>query len=145
MLCFRCISLLLIVSISMICCSSLYDEDTDIYSHIFFSRLLFSDAAGPRPEPEPEFNMELPDMTLYKDIHFEMKNSFPKLTQARLEEFFECCGKPWDPKFEQLYRESYCRYIRKADASDACTYVKACVWAEMRKSVSYTGCSDCLQ
>eukprot|EP00914_Ancora_sagittata_P028955 GHVO01057168.1.p1 GENE.GHVO01057168.1~~GHVO01057168.1.p1 ORF type:complete len:491 (-),score=62.76 GHVO01057168.1:1035-2507(-) len=108
--------------------------NTLIYSDFHF-RLLFSDAAGPQPEPEPEFHMDVPEMTSYKDLHSGMQDSFPQVSKGRVEDFFGSCSKPWDAKFEDLYKETYCRYFRQAVTTEA--FIKASVWAEMRKSASY--------
>lgn len=97
----------------------------------------FSDAAGPRAEPEPEFHMVLPDASIYKDLHGEMQALVPPVNEARIRTFYDTCGKTWEEKYVSMYNERYCRFIRIAESSTS-SYVRSEVWAEMKKTVSYT-------
>lgn len=92
--------------------------------------------------PEPEFHMHLPDSTTYKDLHSGVQSSLPSLTQEHVDNFFSCCGKAWDKKFEAMYTERYIKYIRGSLESRSQPFFTAAVWAEMKKTVSY--CVDIL-
>ena len=61
--------------------------------------------AESQPEPDREFNMTLPTKTSYKDIHGGMKESFPNVNRARVDEYLAQYDKKLDTKIKDLYNE----------------------------------------
>ena len=70
-------------------------------------RLQFLDVNKPDDELHQldlvEFEMQLPDLTTYKDLHAGM--NVPKMTVQRLASFLAPYTKALDYKCKQLYRE----------------------------------------
>ncbi|XP_074653631.1 uncharacterized protein LOC141907787 [Tubulanus polymorphus] len=100
-------------------------------------RLVFFDTIGKKLlEPEPEYCMQLPDPSLFKDIHGGIREAFPPCTADRITEYLSCSDKKIEKKIEDLYKERYVRYIRSTAKNDL-TFIKGNVWAEMRKATSY--------
>ncbi|XP_014675328.1 PREDICTED: uncharacterized protein LOC106815391 [Priapulus caudatus] len=84
---------------------------------------------------EPEFVMDVPEPKAYQDIHAGM-STVVTISQQRLIDYLRSNEKEYDEKVEEMYNERYVRFIRVADG-DGKQFLRGCVWAEMRKNVSY--------
>ena len=80
--------------------------------------------------------MDLPTVSLYKDLHGEMQSMVPPIALGRIVTFYDTCGKKWEEKYETMYKERYCRFIRVAE-SNGTIYARGSVWAEIKKTVCY--------
>lgn len=89
-------------------------------------------------EPEVEFQMSLPPLSAYKDLHAGMRENLPTITVGRLNDYLGQFNKPLDNKVKDLYNERFVRYVRVAsDENGGLKYISSVVWAEMRKSIAY--------
>ena len=58
-----------------------------------------------QPEPDREYTMTLPTRTSYKDIHGGMKDTFPNVSRARVDEYLAQFGNKLDARIKDLYNE----------------------------------------
>ena len=56
-------------------------------------------------ENDREFTMTLPNKTSYKDIYGGMKDMFPNVSRARVDEYLAQFDKKLDAKIKDLYNE----------------------------------------
>ena len=56
-------------------------------------------------EPDREFTMTLPNKTSYKDIHGGMKDTFPNVSRARVDEYLAQFDKKLEAKIKDMYNE----------------------------------------
>lgn len=80
------------------------------------------------------YKMSLPDMKLYKDVYYGM--NIPEVTTTKIEAYLQQFDCHFEKKVEIMYTERYLRYLRLYPETKG-TYIHGCIWAEMRKSVSY--------
>ena len=89
---------------------------------------------GAKEPTEPEFQMDLPDPDLYRDVNSD--SDVPSLSMQLIKSYYKLFEKEFEEKYVTLYEERYVRFIRMA-CRDSTTYFSASVSAEMRKTVSY--------
>ena len=83
---------------------------------------------------QPEFNMELPDKTGFKDIHGDTQ--VPKIDAATVENYLQQFDTSLGDAAKVLYKEQFLVYMRHQE-SEARHFVHARCKAEMKKSVTY--------
>lgn len=89
------------------------------------------------PEPEPEFMMSLPPVTHFRDLHAGMKDTIPHFTEERLSDYLGQFHKKLEIKEKELYYERWLQYVRVAEFHES-IYVHSKIWAELRKTRSYS-------
>ena len=57
--------------------------------------------------------MSTPESGQYKDLHGGMMDTFPKVTEARIEEYLTASDKKLDNKSKAMYKER-CIFLHKA-------------------------------
>ena len=79
------------------------------------------------------FEMDVPDSTLYKDLHGDVQ--IPSVTKESLQTYLNLVNKVMDSKAKNMYTETYLLYVRFAKTDDV--YIKARCAAEMCKRLTY--------
>jgi hypothetical protein len=70
------------------------------------SRLTYLDVIGRSTAPdivEPEFHMNLPEPSSFTDVHGG--HTVPLLQFSRIVDYLQACGKNFDDKFKELYKQ----------------------------------------
>ena len=81
----------------------------------------------------PSFEMEIPESTLYKDLHGDV--NIPSISLDSLQTYLKTADKTLDSKAKNLYDEQFLICLRFAKTDDV--YIKARCAAEMSKKLIY--------
>jgi len=85
----------------------------------------------------PDYMMQLCAANTYKDIHVGMKDTIPPVSTKLLDCFLSQFDANMDKKITHMFDTRYIRFIRVSIADGENTMIRAQVWAEMKKNVSY--------
>ncbi|XP_041374757.1 uncharacterized protein LOC121387645 [Gigantopelta aegis] len=82
-----------------------------------------------------EFNMEISDVTNYKDINLE--SQLPAFPFERIETYLQPLGKVFDKNPKDLYDGCFFKFVRYVSDGDL-VFVRSMCKAEMKKNLTYT-------
>ncbi|XP_014675482.1 PREDICTED: uncharacterized protein LOC106815531 [Priapulus caudatus] len=87
---------------------------------------------------QPEYRMDLPDASHYKDLHAGMVELVENISLRRIEEYLQQFDKRIDSKTKDFYEQRFLRFVRIAKPGGSTSvYISSSMWSEMKKSVSY--------
>ena len=104
---------------------------------IFFYRLesyIRNDNFGREQQTEPEWNMEHPDLSGYRDLNKD--SGIPKMKKKALVNFLQNFDAELQEKPKDMYKDKFLAYIRHVKEGDK-LFIHACCRSEMRKGTSY--------
>ena len=90
---------------------------------------------GKTVEVLPEFHMDVPDRSSYRDVHSE--SDVPRISEQNLKNYLHGFDSELKDEAINMYREKFLIYVRHALSGELCFIHSKC-HAEMKKGVAYS-------